>query len=337
MRWLAPDGMARFWGSRRVIDPRVSAREIAQHVGLSETSVRMRLHRLEQRGLLTGREVWPNPSLFGVREVRAEVVVRGTRDTARLLEELALVDGVVYARDLLDPQARLLSIYYVSDNPTDTARRTALIRRLAPSGSLTGPVPVPTPPGPRTLAPLDWALLAEMCRHPEHGVGRLAAGLGASLKTVARRYHGLLDSKACWYTPGPETLDGPWSYVRVTCDSAAARPEVEQEFGRLFPSWIPLSPDSMARHPSSGAEQFSGLLLMESLGELERDLRRVEAMRGVASVYQAFSLGTRTYPHWFYQRIVEEAQLANGEPTTGRRSSTARKRRPPLRHSRAGS
>ena len=43
-RYLSPDGLIRFWGSRRLVDPRVSTREIAEKVKLSEAGVRARIH-----------------------------------------------------------------------------------------------------------------------------------------------------------------------------------------------------------------------------------------------------------------------------------------------------
>jgi DNA-binding Lrp family transcriptional regulator len=303
LRWLSIDGVARFWGSRRVLDPRVTARQIARKVGLSETSVRTRLKSLEGRGLIRGHELWPNPSLFGAKVLMAEVRVRTTRDVARLFEEFALVDGVLLARDFLDLEMRRLQVYYVADTPADTQRRTALLRRLAQPESMTGPVPVFTPPGPTDLGPLDWSVLAAMGRHPDYGVARIADEVGVSLKTAARRFHRLLDDRACWYVPGPDTEDGPWAFVQVRCTDRAARDAVAERLPRMFESWMPLAPESGTRPDADPEREFSGLLLMESLAQLERGIRTLEAVPGVESAYRGFALGTRTYPSWFRRQI----------------------------------
>lgn len=318
LRWLSTDGVARFWGSRRVLDPRITAREIARRVGTSETSVRMRLRSLGRQGLLLGHEVWPNPALFGARELFVEVRVRATREVARLFDECALVDGVVLARDWIGPEARKVQIYLVDHDPADTERRLALLRRLVQPEPLLGPFPVHTPEGPGGLGRLDWELLREMLRHPEHGVARLARDMGVSLKTVARRFHALLDSRACWYTPGPDTEDGPWSFVRVVCRGPAERQRVADDVGRLFPSWMPLAAESAPAPPGQEGREFSGLLLTESLAQLERGVRRIETIDGVEGTFQGFALGTRTYPAWFRQQIA--ARL--GEVPMSHRTAT---------------
>ena len=155
LRRLSPDGEARFWGTRRLIDPRVSAREVGDAVGISETGARARLRSLAERGYLRGLQVWPNPSLFGASLASVEIPVTDTRQVAKLFAELSLVEGVTFARDLLDETDRKVRVFFVSDNPTAAARRVGLLRRLSPSGSIRGPDPYWIPPCTKELTGLD--------------------------------------------------------------------------------------------------------------------------------------------------------------------------------------
>ena len=77
-RYLSPRGEARFWAGRSIVDPEVPAREIADHVGISENGVRARLRGLAQKGFLKGRAVTPNPGPFGARVFMADLAVDST-------------------------------------------------------------------------------------------------------------------------------------------------------------------------------------------------------------------------------------------------------------------
>ncbi len=145
-RALSPGGEARFWAGRRIIDPEISARAIAEQVGVSENGVRARLQGLTRQGFLRGRAVVPNPSLFGMKVFVGGFPIREAGDVDRIYRDLALVEGVTFARDLMDEGTRQVRVYFVSENETTAARRAALLRRLSPAGQFEAPQPVLDPP-----------------------------------------------------------------------------------------------------------------------------------------------------------------------------------------------
>lgn len=305
-RSLSPDGLIRFWGARRLVDPRISAREISEKVGLSEAGVRARLKALEERGYLRGRETGLNPSLFGVSLVVSEIPVGEPHDAERLLRELALVDGVTFARDILDEKDRAIRVYYVSDTSAATARRTALLRKLAPTPQFRGPSPYWIPPCERELTHLDWRLLEAFRAHPEGTPNDLAQAVGLSYKTAANRLHRLLDSKACWSALSSASEELPLSLFSITVQEGADALAVARAVADAHPSWMPVAPDGLGLPPEDLARLVVGLVPAEAPAALERALRRTLAIDGVGNVRRTFALGSATFSQWYDDRLATQ-------------------------------
>ena len=305
-RHLSADGLIRFWGGRRLVDPLVAAREIATKVGLSEAGVRVRLKALEQKGYLRGRETGVNPSLFGVSLVISDIPVREPQDAQRMMRELALVDGVTFARDVLDEKERAIRVYYVADTPTATARRTALLRKLAPTPEVRGPLPYWIPACGRELTRLDWRLLEAFRAGPEATRSDLAKKIGISLKTAAARFHQLIDSRACWSTLSSTSEEFPLALFSVGLREGEDPAIVAREVAALHPDWMPVAPDGSGASPSEAARQVAGLLPAGSPAALEQALRRTLGVEGVVNVRRTFALGSATYPQWFDERLATQ-------------------------------
>ncbi len=302
-RHLSPDGLVRFWASRRLVDPRVSAREIADEVGLSEAGVRSRLRSLKEQGLLRGTEVRVNPSLFGASVVMAEVPIHNPRESERLFRDLAVVDGMVFARDILDEEDRKVCVYYISDTPAATARRTSLLRRFSPNGELRGPTPYWIPTCARALTPLDWRLLAAFRQHPDETLGHIATESRISLKTTARRFGELLDSRACWWSHSSESEEWPLALLQLSLRPGADLAEVSARVTGQHESWLPVAADGLGTEPERSDRPVAGLVPVERPAALERLVRRTLEVEGVAHVRRTFGLGSVTYPQWADEQL----------------------------------
>ncbi len=336
-RYLSPRGEARFWAGRRVIDPTIPAREIAERVGASENGVRARLRGLAERGFLRGTAVSVNPSLFGVRVFVAELPIERPTDSERVFRDLALVEGVFFARDTLDEGDRHVRVHFVSNSDPVTSRRASLIRRLSPSGQLRDPQPYWIPPCDRELSPLDWRLLQILCRSPDGTMAETARTVGVSLKTTVRRLHRLAESTACWWTHGPECEEYPLALVRLDLREPSRRDEVAEDVLREAPVWIPVARDGLGLDPEASAAVVAGLVPADAPAILERTVKKLVDLPGVQSVHRTFALGSVSYPAWFTDRIAEHvpARSDRGEsagPAVPR--PTARTNRAPRRTSR---
>jgi DNA-binding Lrp family transcriptional regulator len=304
-RSLSPDGLIRFWGSRRTVDPRVSARDIADKVGLSEAGVRARLRSLEERGFLRGRETWLNPSLFGVSLVVSQIPVRGPEEAQQLFRELDLVDGVTFARDIMDEQNREIMVFYISEASTATERRTSLLRKISPTHQVRGPGPYWIPPCSRALTSLEWRVLQAFRRRPEASQAELADDVGISLKTASHRFHQLLDSRACWSALSSSSEEMPLALITVDVREGVDPLVVSRDIAAKNPSWMPVAPDGNGLLPSSTSGLLSGLLPAEAPAALERAIQRTMSIEGVEKVHRTFALGSASYPQWVDEHLAQ--------------------------------
>lgn len=302
-RFLSPNGEARFWAGRRVIDPTIPVRAIAEAVGISENGVRARLRGLTERGYLRGRAVTPNPSLFGARVFVAELAVKEAEEAESMFRDLALVDGAIFARDTLDEGERHVAAYFVSDSDAVAARRTALLRRLSSAGQFRPPRLYAVPACTQELSPLDWRLLEALCRLPDASMAEVARAARISLKTAARRTHQLVGSKACWWTHGPESEEFPLALVRMDLRDPSVRDAVVGATLREAEAWMPVASDGLGLEPSVTATVVAGLVPADAPTVLERLVKKLIAVAGVESVHRTFALGSKTYPTWFTDRI----------------------------------
>jgi len=306
-RALSPDGEARFWAGRRTIDPTIPARAIAERVGISENGVRARLRGLAEQGFLRGKQLTPNPSLFGVRVFVMELPVKEAGEVEKIYRDLALVDGVVFARDTLDEGDREVRVHFVSESDATTTRRAALLRRLSPSGRVVVPQPYWIPACDRALTPLDWKVLQAVFQRPDASVSEIAHHVRISLKTAARRLHQLTESRACWWTHGPDLEEFPLALVRVEVRDPAQREFVAGKILEGAPAWMPVASDGLGLEPERLTTVIAGLVPADAPTMLERLVQKFVAIPGVANVRRTFALGSRTYPAWFTDRIAGRA------------------------------
>jgi len=302
-RHLSRDGLARFWASRRLVDPQVSTREIAEKVELSEAGVRARLRGMRAAGFLRGTEVGVNPSLFGASVVVHEVPVRGARDAEQLFRDLASVDGVLFARDLLADEDRRVSVYCAVDNAGASARKTSLLRRLAPGGAVRGPFPYWIPACTRAPSPLDWRLLALFRRQPDSTLSRIASNARVSLKTTSRRFDALVGSRACWWSHSSDSAELPLALLSVSVREDADPIRVSGEIARTTQGWIPVAPDGLGVDPGGGTRSLAGLVPAVHPAALEALVRQTEGLEGVSDVRRTFGLGSATYRDWIDERL----------------------------------
>ena len=319
-RYLSPGGEARFWAGRRVIDPIITPRQISERVqigervSISESGVRARLLQLTERGFLKDRAVVPNPGLFGRRVFVVDLLVKHSGEVDRILRDLALVDGVVFARDVMDEDERTMRVHFVSESDATASRQAALLGRLASAARPLVPRSYYTPPCASELTPLDWRVLRCVWHRPDSTFAEIAESAGISLKTAARCYHQLIDSRACWWTHGPDSEEFPLALVRADLRASKTREAITGWIVKEAPAWMPVANDGFGLEPERAATVVAGLVPADAPTVLERFLRKLAGVEGVERIRRTFPLGSASYPDWFTERITERARARVSDP-----------------------
>jgi DNA-binding Lrp family transcriptional regulator len=311
-RFLSPGGEARFWAGRRLIDPTITAREIAQRVGISESGVRARLRSLAQQGFLRGTTVIPNPDLFGARVFVVEVPIREVGEVERVFSDLALVEGMIFARDTLDEGSRHIHVHFAAENESVANRRANLIRRFSPSSQLRGPQPYWIPSCEMELSPMGWRVLHAAWSHPDATITETARRLRISLKTTARWYHQLIESRACWWTHGSDSEEFPLALLQVVVRDPARRAFVVERILREATAWMPVASDGLGVEPASPRTLIAGLVPADAPTVLEKLVRKCVELAEVANVHRTFPLGSVSYPVWIADRMAAKTTGRSG-------------------------
>jgi hypothetical protein len=253
--------------------------------------------------------VIPNPSLFGTRVYAAEIPVRKVNDVERVFRDLAFAEGVLFARDTLDESDRHIRVHFVSDNDPTAARRAILLRRLSPTGQLRGPEPYWIPRCELALSPLDWRTLHAVWSHPDATITELAREMQVSFRTAARRYHQLIESRACWWTHGSDSEEFPLGLVQLELRDPSERDRVTAWILDEGTSWMPVADDGLGLEAGSAPATLSGLVPADAPTVLEKFVRKCVELPAVAEVRRTFPLGSESYPAWFADRIADRIRV----------------------------
>ena len=109
------------------VDPRVSVSRIARRLRTSRARVSSRIRAWERAGLLTGYDVWPNPTLFGLAGGSVDLRLADRLGKPEIFRRLALVDGVVGALEFLGDW---VSVQLVASDVASLERRVRLLGGL---------------------------------------------------------------------------------------------------------------------------------------------------------------------------------------------------------------
>jgi DNA-binding Lrp family transcriptional regulator len=180
------------------LDPRLSAAAVARQLRVHRATVSSRLRRWEQQGFLLGHEVVPSPLVFGAGIAGGNLRAENVGSKRRLLEDLALVPGLISAVDHVGPWIALLYAYETTDG-LDRSRR--LVSRLEGSGEVSPCVPFRAAEPTVALSALDWRILRELRREPRRTLTEVAHAVAVSSKTLVRRMERLVGGRAVWYLP----------------------------------------------------------------------------------------------------------------------------------------
>ena len=316
-RYMFPGGEAWCWASHWIVDPRISPRQIATKLGLSEVTIRNRLARLRARGIFPGDEVWFNPSLFQVEFETVEIPLRDSAHGLGLQRQLSRIDGVVSSTVMFDDHTRRLRVTYVSDSSECAPSRLDSIIAQSRSFPFGDPFPE-TVSGPPLQPPstLDWRVLESLRSHPEWSIAAHSDYCGVSAKTFGRRYSRLLDSRSILWIRKVDFAQFPV----VTCDIHVDR---SIEFGRFiaalegeFPGYLPMMSSRYRIEPGSSSRSIGGIFFTSSPAACDELTERLAALPGVTRVVSRFFGRSQSYPDWYDAQLYSQMHSFGGGSRT---------------------
>jgi DNA-binding Lrp family transcriptional regulator len=302
------------------VDPRVTPTDIARTVGLSRTAVQARLRAWRQSGLYLGQEVWPNPQLFGARLCTIDIPCPDATDVRRLLDDLALVDGMVSARVLMDDDGRTIRAYLADLEGRSGARQRRVAQRvLGLEEELRGePYWLPEP----TIAPsnLDWRILRYYRAFPDELITAASSDLDVSQRTLTARRERLLSSRSIWWLLTMQGRRFPVVSFYLTLRERGTGRDVQRSLAARFCDWIPCADGGFGLPPATPG-MIAGLSWVDSPSAIDEIASELSTFPGVGTVRWRIPMTFRSYPEWFDQLLEARSPGFSIPPASDPRST----------------
>ena len=195
-------------------DVRRPYRDIAKKLGVTEDTVRNRVQKMQNTGLIRGWRLGFNPTLFNFQMEYIAMDVNppsGKEDVIRLART---IPGVLGVQDYADNSVGITLAY---------ARREELdrtITKLKRKGNPQSLFATKTPflSCRMKLTDMDWRIVKAIQENPRKPYGEVARDLGISRRTVKRRAGRMIGGHAFWLLPELDVkkLDGVFAHLSVT-------------------------------------------------------------------------------------------------------------------------
>ena len=179
---------------------------IGRKLGVDPDTVRLRVKKLHDSGLIAGWRTILNPSLLGGGEVAIWFDADPLTPKDELVEKIKLVQGVRFVSSFHGTLVSIILRYY---DESSLPRDLELIRRIADVKSVTAAV-IPFPQCRISLSKTDWEVLRALRRNPWKSLVLVSRELGLSSRTIQRKLDRLVREGALFSFPAlnPMALKG---------------------------------------------------------------------------------------------------------------------------------
>lgn len=279
-------------------DVRVSYSDIGRTLGVDEETVRSRVKRLQEEGILTGWNIAVNPAVLGRTMVRFDVPAVDLAAREKVRAGLAALDGAMW---LFEYHSGTNAVVLFLSPGAAVQRTAALIAAFAGPPVQTASLS-PAPPGLEPTA-LDWRIIQALRRDPRKPFAALAAEVGVSERTVRRRLEALTDGRVLILNADVDTTrirGGIPVSILVEQPPGPARAEAERLLGAL--------PGRMFHAADERGIRTS--MLAASVADLEPLQTRLAALPGVRRVSVEFQIRRLSVGAWLDDEIARRAAAA---------------------------
>ena len=277
---------------------RESYTAIGRRVGVDEETIRLRLRRLRDRGVLPALRVTVNPHLLGLEEVGVDLDVPDEATKSAVLSRLQSLPGITQVADF-QGSGIMVVVWHEPHRAVPW-----LGQQIDPLGawtlraSWTTPFPEPTVP----MRPLDWRILTAIRDDARKDLRAVAATLHTTVRTVYRRLSALTEGKAAFVVamPKPDRVVGLLCNYLVHCPDIDHKRTADAAVQRDFPR---------IGMYDTGPEQYSVFgMVCENLSRAEEVLAQLRSLYGVVTVRLAIVRRIFGVDGWLDLELDERAR-----------------------------
>ncbi|MDG6968364.1 MAG: AsnC family transcriptional regulator [Nitrososphaerota archaeon] len=245
---------------------------ISKQLGVTGETVRNRMRRMFETGILNGVVAQPNPGILGLQV--AALGMHAPRETSRpkLARRLALVEGMQLVATHLDG---MIGLVFFHEGGESLERKIRLVKEMA-GATETVFTEVVFPPCDLELKRADWEILAALRPDASQSYDELARKTALSAKTVKRRLDRMVAGMAVFTMALHETRavsGGLEANVVVQYEQGADRSAVDREIVKAL--------DDDLFYAGVWARYSVYAIYLPNLAAAEGAEREVKAIRGV--------------------------------------------------------
>jgi DNA-binding Lrp family transcriptional regulator len=171
---------------------RESYASIAKRLGVDEETVRKRVERVRQSGILQGWQLIINPHLIGRESASIELEVGSESAKNSAISQLKLTEGII---SILSFHGRQLQVGFYYRNEKALARQISLMESICGCrGSMLWNVSFP--PFRLKMSRTDWMILDALRKDPRTKLSDLAREVKVSTRTLNRRIERMIQGWA---------------------------------------------------------------------------------------------------------------------------------------------
>jgi DNA-binding Lrp family transcriptional regulator len=253
---------------------RESFTAIARRLGVDEETVRLRVGRLRERGVIPAWKVAINPCLLGYQETGLDLEVEDASTKPAVLARLRSLPGITQFADF-QGSGIMAILWHDRSDPLPWFRKQ--IDRLGAwtlRASWTSPFPEPTV----KMRAIDWRIVTSMRDDARKDLRTVASLLRTTVRTVQRRLSALTEGKAVFVVgiPNVDRAAGLLCNYLVYCPDVDQKRLADSIAKQMFPR-IGMYDTDPAHHSIFGVS-------CENLSRAEESLAQLRSLYGVDTV-----------------------------------------------------
>lgn len=276
---------------------RESFTAIGRRVGVDEETIRLRLLRLRERGVIPALRISINPRLLGCEEMGLDFDIHDAAAKPAMLSRLRSVPGITQVADFQGSGALAILWHDRSDGVSWLGQQIGAIGAWTLRAAWTTPFPEPT----IRMRRVDWKILMSMRDDARKDLRTVAATVGTTVRTVYRRLLAMTEGRAAFVIgmPRPERVVGLLCNYLVHCPDTAQKRAADATVLREFPR---------IGTYDTGPEQYSVFgMACENLSRAEELLSQFRSLYGVVTVRLAIVREIFGVDDWLDGRLRERA------------------------------
>ncbi|MGA2664130.1 MAG: Lrp/AsnC family transcriptional regulator [Nitrososphaerales archaeon] len=176
---------------------RKSFRSMAKDLGVDQGTIRSRIKKFQEQGVLRGWYLGNSPGITGQSVIYAWLRVEPEAGKEEVIEKLLSVENIERVCNYFGPKVSLILLHKNESNPDSALERLASLTGLGESVHLQAAVRVP----PYEIKRTDAALIDVLRRDPWIPDSVAAKAVGISAKSVKRRVTGLSEDGVIYTLP----------------------------------------------------------------------------------------------------------------------------------------